>query len=153
MCLAQQVQGGQLPFLSPPPPGFCSGRGNLLLRTPIHHNTINNIYIIRKPWVLTIYTNYPGGNPVHKHKTIKFEVVGEQPAIMYIQISWKEKKGYKNCIPSNHSACVLKALLKRNNENHLFFQPKFPDFSCKWYWVHLHSNFQGVIITPLVGLI
>ena len=93
MCLAQQVPGGQPPFLAPPPPlatallTFCSGRGNLLLRTPIHHNTLNNIYIIRKPWVLTIYTNHPGGNPVRKHKTIKFEVVGEQPATMYIQIN------------------------------------------------------------------
>ena len=63
-------------------------RGNQKLLTPIHHhNTLNNIYIIRKPWVLTIYTNHPGGNPVRKHKTIKFEVVGEQPATMYIQIS------------------------------------------------------------------
>ena len=66
---------------------FCSCRGNLPLLTPIHHNTLNNIYIIRKPGVLTTQTNHPGGNPVHKHKTIKFEVVGEQPAIMYIQIS------------------------------------------------------------------
>ena len=115
MCLAQQVRGGrQLPFLSPPPPlatallVFYSCRGNLLLRTPIHHNTINNIYIIRKPWVLTIYTNYPGGNTVHKHKTIKFEVVGEQPAIMYIQIKKKKKKGTKIASPQITAHVFLK---------------------------------------------
>ena len=29
----------------------------------------------------------PGENLVHKHKTIKFDVVGERPATKYIQIS------------------------------------------------------------------
>ena len=33
--------------------------------------------------VLTIYTNHPGGNLLHKHKTVKFDVVGEQPATKY----------------------------------------------------------------------
>ena len=27
--------------------------------------------------VLTIYTNHPGGNLVHKHQTIKLDVMGE----------------------------------------------------------------------------
>ena len=40
--------------------------------------------------MLTIYTNQPGKNRVQKQekKTIKFEVVGERPATMNIQISW-----------------------------------------------------------------
>ena len=31
----------------------------------------------------TIYTTHPGGNLVHKHKTIEFGVLGEQPATKY----------------------------------------------------------------------
>ena len=34
--------------------------------------------------MLTTNTNHLGGNLVHKHKTLKFDMVGEQPA-MYIQ--------------------------------------------------------------------
>ena len=34
-----------------------------------------------------MYTNYPGGNLVHKHNTIKFDVLREQPTTKYIQIS------------------------------------------------------------------
>ena len=34
-----------------------------------------------------IYTNHTGENLVHKHKTIKFDVVGERFATVYIQIS------------------------------------------------------------------
>ena len=30
--------------------------------------------------VITIYTNQPGGNLVHKLKAVKFDVVREQPA-------------------------------------------------------------------------
>ena len=37
--------------------------------------------------MFTIYTNHSGINLLHKHKTIKFDVVGEQPATKYIQIS------------------------------------------------------------------
>ena len=40
--------------------------------------------------VLTIYTNHPGGNSVHKHKTIKFDVVGRRTASNYTQISWAD---------------------------------------------------------------
>ena len=29
------------------------------------------------PRMLTIYTNHTGGNIVHNHKTIKFDLVGE----------------------------------------------------------------------------
>ena len=38
----------------------------------------------------TIYTDHPGENLVQKHKTIKTDVVGEQPAARHIQISWKD---------------------------------------------------------------
>ena len=31
----------------------------------------------KRPRMLTIYTNHPDGNIVHKHKTIKFDMVGE----------------------------------------------------------------------------
>ena len=33
-----------------------------------------------KSRVLTIYTNHPGGNLVHKHQIIKLDVIGESPA-------------------------------------------------------------------------
>lgn len=35
----------------------------------------------------TIYTDHPGENLVQKHKTLKTDVVGEQPAAKHIQIS------------------------------------------------------------------
>ena len=41
----------------------------------------------QNPGVLTIYKNHPGGNFVRKYKTIKFDLVGEQTATKYIQIS------------------------------------------------------------------
>ena len=31
----------------------------------------------------TIYINHPGGILLHKHKNIKFDVVGERPATKY----------------------------------------------------------------------
>ena len=31
----------------------------------------------KRPRMLTIYTNHPGGNIVNKHKTIKFDLAGE----------------------------------------------------------------------------
>ena len=37
-----------------------------------------------------IYTNHPGGNLVHKHKTIKFDIVRKWSATKYIQISWTD---------------------------------------------------------------
>ena len=40
--------------------------------------------------VLTICVNHPGGNLVHKHKTIKSHSVEEWPASRYIQISWTD---------------------------------------------------------------
>ena len=45
--------------------------------------------------VLTIKTDNPGGNLVQKHKTIKFNVVGEQPATKYPKSAlqtWKSRK-------------------------------------------------------------
>ena len=37
--------------------------------------------------MLTTCTQHPGGNLLHKDKTLKFDVVGERPAKKYIQIS------------------------------------------------------------------
>ena len=47
---------------------------------------------VKRSGALNIYTNHPGGNPVHKHKTIKFDVVGEQPATEYIKIGWTDQQ-------------------------------------------------------------
>ena len=57
-------------------------------------------------WMFTIYSNHQDGNSVHRHKTIKFDVVGKRPAIKYIQISYT--LDYKNCITLNHSPYFLK---------------------------------------------
>ena len=54
-----------------------------------------------------------GGNLVHKHKTMKLDMVREQPT-------------------KNHSPCVLK-LAKRHGVYHLNFQLQFPVFPCKWW--------------------
>ena len=48
--------------------------------------------------VLTIYTNQPSGNLVHKHKTIKFDVVGEL-LNRYKLYSNQTKKGRKIASP------------------------------------------------------
>ena len=40
----------------------------------------------------TIYTNHPGGILLHKHKAIKFDVVGERPATKYTRSAEKTKK-------------------------------------------------------------
>ena len=42
--------------------------------------------------LLAINKDNPGGNLVQKHKTIKFNVVGEQPATKYPQISITDLK-------------------------------------------------------------
>ena len=42
--------------------------------------------------LLAINTDNPGGNLVQKHKTIKFNVVGEQTATKYPQISVTDLK-------------------------------------------------------------
>ena len=55
--------------------------------------------------MFTIYSNHQDGNSVHRHKTIKFDVVGKRPATKYIQISYT--LGYKNCITLNHSPYFL----------------------------------------------
>ena len=77
------------------------------------------------PGMLTIYANNPGGNLVHKHKTLKFDAVAERPATKYIQISWTDLEEYKNCIASNHSPYFLK-LPKRNGASHSIFSTEFP---------------------------
>ena len=57
-------------------------------------------------WMFTIYSNHQDGNSVHRHKTIKFDVVGKRTATKYIQISYT--LNYKNCITLNHSPYFLK---------------------------------------------
>ena len=42
---------------------------------------------IARRGALTIYTNHPGGNSVHKHKTIEFDVAGRRTASNSIEIS------------------------------------------------------------------
>ena len=47
--------------------------------------TVRNVEVsVRRYGVLTIYTNHPSGNLVHKYKTIKFDVVVERSATKYI---------------------------------------------------------------------
>ena len=77
--------------------------------------------------VLTIYTNHLGGNLVHKHKTKKFNVVGEQSTPKYTQ---NRLKTGEKLIASNYSPYFLK-LPKQNKVNHLIFQPEFTVFPCK----------------------
>ena len=51
---------------------------------------IGYIFSLLADWlhgVLTVYTNYLGGNLVHKRKTIKFDVLGEEPVTKYIEIN------------------------------------------------------------------
>ena len=43
----------------------------------------------------TIYTNHPDGILLHKHKTIKFDVVGERPATKYTSIPESAEKTKK----------------------------------------------------------
>ena len=57
-------------------------------------------------WMFTIYSNHQDGNSVHRHKTIKFDVVGKRTATKHIQISYT--LDYKNCITLNHSPYFLK---------------------------------------------
>lgn len=42
--------------------------------------------------IVQIYTNHPGGILVHKHNTIKFDVVGERPATKYYPNQLKRLK-------------------------------------------------------------
>ena len=75
--------------------------------------------------MLTIYANKPGGNLVHKHKTLKFDGEVERPATKYIQISCTDLEESKNCIASHHSPYFLK-LPKGNGASHSIFLTEFP---------------------------
>ena len=85
--------------------------------------------------VLIIYTRWKsGGNLVHKHKTTKFDVVGERPASNSITKSTEQtKKSGKSASPQITSPCFLSKLPKRKGGNHLIFQQEFPVFPCKHY--------------------
>ena len=60
--------------------------------------------------MLTFYTNQPGGNLLHKQKTVKSDVVEERPATctMYIQISYTDleklhQSPYSEIVRDSHS--------------------------------------------------
>ena len=86
--------------------------------------------------MLTIYTKPPGWNLVHKHKTIKFDEVGERTATKYIQISWTDSKEWKNCIAANHSPYFLK--LPRPNGTNQFDLP-----TRKFRFFHVNGKYPG----------
>ena len=46
------------------------------------------------PGMPIIYTNHLGGNSVHKHKTIEFDVVGGRSTTNYIQITFDSEDDY-----------------------------------------------------------
>ena len=83
-----------------------------------------------KRWVLTIYTKHPGGNPVLKHKSVKFDVVGAQPATKYFPNQLNRLKRVEKLHRLKSQPIFLK-LPKRNGANHLIFQPKYPVFFIK----------------------
>ena len=49
--------------------------------------------------VVTIYTNHPGGNHVYKHKTIKFDLMGERPAKIIPESAQQIKNSRKTASP------------------------------------------------------
>ena len=73
---------------------------------------------------------------MHKHTTIKFDVVGERPASNSISKSTEQtEKSGKSASPQITCACpcFLPKLPKRTGANHLIFQPEFPVFPSKYY--------------------
>ena len=49
--------------------------------------------------MVTIYTNHPGGNHVYKHKTIKFDLMGERPAKIIPKSAQQIKNSRKTASP------------------------------------------------------
>ena len=49
--------------------------------------------------VVTIYTDHSGENHVHKHKTIKFDLMGERPAKILPKSAQRTKKSRKTASP------------------------------------------------------
>ena len=53
------------------------------------------ILFIVNPGVLVIYTNHLGGNSVHKHKTIEFDILDGRTTTNYIQITFDSEDDYR----------------------------------------------------------
>ena len=55
-----------------------------------------------------ICTNYPGSNLVHRYKTVKFDLMGEQPATKFYPAKSAEqtKKSKQFVLPKSHP-CFL----------------------------------------------
>ena len=87
--------------------------------------------------MLTIYTDYPGGYLVPKHKTIKFDEVGNDPLQRYRNQRTKENR---KPVSSNYSPYFVK-LSRRNGANHLIFQTEFPNSPCdsKYPWCKMFA--------------
>ena len=79
----------------------------------------------RHQGVLTIYTNHPGGNLVHKHKTVRADEVGEQTATKYIQKQLNRLKRVENLTHLISQPIFAEASQTKWHERHLIFQPKF----------------------------
>jgi len=68
--------------------------GSYILSTQL---VINFKCILR--WLITIYTNHPGGNHGHKYKTIRFDLMGERPAKIIPKSAQQTKKSRKTSSP------------------------------------------------------
>ena len=79
----------------------------------------------RHQGVLTIYTNQPGGNLVHKHKTVRVDEVGERTATKYIQKQLNRLKRVENLTHLISQPVFAEAFQTKWHERHLIFQPKF----------------------------
>ena len=77
----------------------------------------------------TIYTNHPGGNLVHKHKTKKIGRGLRTTRYKVYPNQLNKLKREENFVTSKHNLRFLKLSL-RNGANHLIFQPEFPVFPC-----------------------
>ena len=65
-----------------------------------------------------------------KHKSVKFDVVGAQPATKYFPNQLNRLKRVEKLHRLKSQPIFLK-LPKRNGANHLIFQPKYPVFFIK----------------------
>ena len=77
----------------------------------------------------TIYTNHPGRNLVHKHKTKKNGRGLRTTRYKVYPNQLNKLKREENFVTSKHNLRFLKLSL-RDGANHLIFQPEFPVFPC-----------------------
>ena len=80
--------------------------------------------------MLTIYTNHPGGNSVHKHKTIEFDGVGRRTASNYNYPNQQSRlQRLEKLLHHKPQPIFSEASQERNGANHLTFQLEFPEIS------------------------